>query len=180
MRKSALVPVADAMVVASYTVGGQTQTSNPVWTDTKGHYQATIKCTAIPNSVVTITVSAESEEKTVNLQPCYRFTDDGETDTLSDQFTTKIVAVTSPGNYSGSQNDTLNDNNDFDKATSFAAFSILHADFEAAFYGLHAPLTDALTVIPSSGQGQRRLDATLGQPHDRNRPSSPPRSTRTS
>ncbi len=72
--KGALVPVADAMVVASYTVGGQTQNGNPVWTDTKGHYQATIKCTAIPNSVVTITVSrvGGEEGKHPTVLPLYR------------------------------------------------------------------------------------------------------------
>ena len=70
-----VVPVADAMVVASYTVGGQTQTSNPVWTDTNGYYQATIKCTAIPNSVVTITVSARvggEDAKPSAVLPLYR------------------------------------------------------------------------------------------------------------
>ena len=153
-----LVPVADAKVVASYTVGGQTTTSNPVWTDTNGYYKAVINSAASPSTPVTITVTAKSEEQAVSGDPMYRFTDDSETNTLSDTFTVTIAqTLPSPGNYSGSHKDDPNLDCGVDaekvKAVSFAAFSMLHADYEAALNGLNANLTDALAVIPLPDKG---------------------------
>ena len=156
--------------VVTASVSGQTTTSNPFWTDTKGQYTAVVNCPAIPGAVVTITVTAESEEKNAALDPMYRFyTDDNKTTTLSDTFTVTIPqTLPNPGTYSASKDDPNLDcgvgasNATKEKAVSFAAFSMLHADYEAAVNGLNAPLNDALTVVPLPEKGSADSSYTSG------------------
>ena len=149
MRKALTVPVLGALVTASY--GGLT---DQVLTNDAGAYGISFDSNAVLNRIVRISVTAQSSQQ-IKGQSAFvvRARNSASPIVSSDLDDT----VTNAGSFIDLSNDlTLNYNTDPVASASFAAFSMLQADYEAATGGLENPglgarLTSPLRVIVLPG-----------------------------
>ena len=139
------VPVWGALVKATYTTAGGRTAVTTVRTDADGDYLISLNVTAVPDTPVIISVTAQSQLQFPGGQPAYVVVNDSTRTTVWAELDDWVATA---GNFYDSANDlTLNYNVNPIASASFAAFSMLHMDYNAATQGLKAVLTSPLTVV---------------------------------